>query len=297
NAAREDNPEEVFAAWQRALAQKGLTAGRFYRIYDPAAAAPIEDEHLQRRFEAKRREDMDAILHRIDELEVERSYRIVGELEQIAKNIREFFVPRLREARASWRRRVFWHDAVAFGTVLLLLLGVSIAFGWWDGMRYAPPWLDTLTDSPVLLWSIVALAVLAALLLHGAMRRLAGRAVLRQIRSDESLGEHAGTVARAFEANIRSLWPFFLTKPRGWGMWTRRKLDAVLSDAHRAIRDLNDRYTDPSGRSSVRERPPEDAARPAAEAEAEGAEAEQPVQARWRESLTAEAESQRQRTH
>ena len=29
NAAREDNPEEVFAAWQRALAQKGLTAGRF----------------------------------------------------------------------------------------------------------------------------------------------------------------------------------------------------------------------------------------------------------------------------
>src|SRR5690606_41097475 len=32
NAARENNPEEVFAAWQRALAQKGLTAGRFYRI-------------------------------------------------------------------------------------------------------------------------------------------------------------------------------------------------------------------------------------------------------------------------
>ena len=29
NAAREDNPEEVFAAWQRALAQKVLTAGRF----------------------------------------------------------------------------------------------------------------------------------------------------------------------------------------------------------------------------------------------------------------------------
>lgn len=29
NTAREDNPEEVFATWRRALAQKGRTAGRF----------------------------------------------------------------------------------------------------------------------------------------------------------------------------------------------------------------------------------------------------------------------------
>ena len=41
NAAREDNPEEVVAAWQRALAQKGLTAGSFSQIYDPASATPI----------------------------------------------------------------------------------------------------------------------------------------------------------------------------------------------------------------------------------------------------------------
>lgn len=298
NAAREDNPEEVFAAWQRALAQKGLTAGRFYRIYDPDAAAPIEDEHLQRRFEAKRQEDMDEILHRIDELEVERSYRIAGELEQKAKNIRELFVPRLREARAAWRRRVLWHDAIAFGTVLLLLLAATIALGWWDGLRYAPPWLESVRESPVLLWSIVVLVALAALLLHGAMRRLAGRAVLRRIRRDESLGEDAGTVARAFETNIRSWWPFFLTKPRGWGLWTRRKLDAVLSDAHRAIRDLNDRFTDPSGRAPVRDgakRTPEEKARPAPEAEAEEA---PPASVPWGRKFTArEADSQRPRPH
>jgi predicted GTPase len=33
--AKEDNPEEVVAAWQRSLAQAGLTAGRFYRSYNP----------------------------------------------------------------------------------------------------------------------------------------------------------------------------------------------------------------------------------------------------------------------
>ncbi len=38
-AAREDNLEDVSASWQRALAQKGLITGRFYRIYNPDAAA------------------------------------------------------------------------------------------------------------------------------------------------------------------------------------------------------------------------------------------------------------------
>ena len=36
-AANEDNPEEVIAAWQRALGDRGLTAGRFYTIYSHQA--------------------------------------------------------------------------------------------------------------------------------------------------------------------------------------------------------------------------------------------------------------------
>ena len=43
-AAREDNPEDVVAAWLRALGEVGLTAGRFYTIYNPEAAITIEDE-------------------------------------------------------------------------------------------------------------------------------------------------------------------------------------------------------------------------------------------------------------
>lgn len=49
--AKEDNPEEVVSAWQRSLAQVGLLAGRFYRIYDPKAANPINDLQVKERFE------------------------------------------------------------------------------------------------------------------------------------------------------------------------------------------------------------------------------------------------------
>ncbi|MGB5339524.1 MAG: dynamin family protein, partial [Gammaproteobacteria bacterium] len=62
--AREDNPEEVVGAWQRALAQEGLTAGRFYCIYNPDVAVPIVDEALRKRYEGKRNHDLSEIHER-----------------------------------------------------------------------------------------------------------------------------------------------------------------------------------------------------------------------------------------
>ncbi len=248
NAAREDNPEEVFAAWQRALAQKGLTAGRFYQIYDPGAAVPIPDEHLRRRFEAKRDEDMGAIVERIDQLEVERSYRVAGSLERTATRIRDLIVPRLEAARRAWKRRVLWLDALAFGGILLLAVAATFAFDWWDGARFAPPWLERIRAEPALGWIALAVLVVAAWLLHRALRRVAARPVVRSILRDESLGPDAARTARAFERNVASFWPFVFARPRGWTRGVRRRLDAVLDEAHRTIQQLNDRYTDPSGR-------------------------------------------------
>ncbi|MCG7947797.1 MAG: dynamin family protein, partial [Candidatus Thiodiazotropha taylori] len=80
--ARENNPEDVIAAWQRALGERGLTAGRFYAIYNPDAAVPIEDEALRQRYETKRDLDLSEIHSRMEEVEIERAYRIVGALEK-----------------------------------------------------------------------------------------------------------------------------------------------------------------------------------------------------------------------
>ena len=65
NTAREDNPEEVFAAWQRALAQHGLTAGCWYAVFNPEVALPIQDTNVRTRLESKRDVDMNAIKDRI----------------------------------------------------------------------------------------------------------------------------------------------------------------------------------------------------------------------------------------
>ena len=162
NAAREDNPEEVFGAWQRALAQKGLTAGRFFSIYDLEAAIPIENPTLRERFESRRAADMDAILERIDQVEVERAYRIIGVLEQTARAIEEQVVPTLREARRRWKRRVLWLDGIVFGAIAAGLLGASIWAGYWQGLQFSAPWFTWLTQHPAIMAVCVAALIVGA---------------------------------------------------------------------------------------------------------------------------------------
>src|SRR5690606_11325600 len=138
NTAREDNPEEVVAAWQRALAQYGLTAGRFYRIYARHAALPIADSRVRERLERKRDEDLAEIESRIQQVEVERAYRVVGVLDKTARRIRDELVPRLTAARRSWRRRTLGLGALVFGTLAALFLIWSVSAGQWNGLTYEP---------------------------------------------------------------------------------------------------------------------------------------------------------------
>ena len=91
-AAGEDNPEAVVAAWQRALAQKGLTAGRFYAIYNEEVSVPIVDDTVRKRFQSKRDTDLADIYERIHQVEVERSYRIIGALDHIASDIEKMML-------------------------------------------------------------------------------------------------------------------------------------------------------------------------------------------------------------
>ena len=248
--AREDNPEEVIGAWQRALAREGLTAGRFYSIYDPEAAVPIENEALRRRFEWKRDQDLSEIHQRIEQVSVERAYRIVGALEKRAREIEDYYVPELQRLIGRWRRKVLRWD---FGGLLLVSAAGASA-----NMLLPPAMADTLKtgftqllDKPAL--SLVALAVLGTLVLylHFLARGRAAERVLREIAGQYSDDKEVERLSRAFKRNT-GLWrSIFDPDPAGWNRRSRRALKRIVSEANQLVQTLNDRFTDPSGKRPV----------------------------------------------
>jgi hypothetical protein len=245
NTTREDNPEEVVAAWQRALAQAGLTAGRFYRIYSETASHPIVDDPTRERLRAKRDEDLNDITSRINQLDVERAYRIIGALEGNAKHLRDTLVPRLKDARQTWMSRSMWLNGVVFLGGLAIFLFVSIGAGDWSGLYYTP------FSNLEITWQVVVAAIGVSLLLYlyFLLRRVAGHSVLRRLRRHANSKDDVQVIA-AFEKNLNSMWSSFIpSRPLGWTGRTRRKLEALIAGTGQQVQKLNDRFTKPASKS------------------------------------------------
>ncbi len=251
-AAQEDNPEAVVAAWQRALAAKGLTAGRFYSIYNQDLAVPIEDEAVRKRFESKCAQDKAAIYERIHQVEVERSYRIVGALETIASDIENQVVPIVKEAMTRWLKWVLTLDAVAVGVFIVLMSVLSQWFDVWALFSY------DFTNDSVLSSIKLGVVLVAFAVVHFSARRFSARKIAEKIINKVSIDKNlagksreartlAGNIKQAFLKNTQPLRSVFRPMPVGWSMRSKRVLAEVSGDASEFIQTMNDRYTKPSG--------------------------------------------------
>ncbi len=257
--ARENNPEDVIAAWQRALGERGLTAGRFFAIYNPDAAVPIEDEALRNRYEMKRDADLNEIHGRMEEVEIERAYRIVGALEKTARDIEERSIPLVTRTLAHWRKRVLWGDSILMGGLMILLLGLTIKANYWTGFSFTPPWLQE-GSNPAIPWLTLGALAVVLLLIHFAVRSLAAKTLLGYLKKEAAKANLKSNPLNAFLRSTKPWRSIFLRSPAGWGRKVRRQLTQVIQDTDTYVQNLNDQFTNPSGT----ERVPLDDPKPAA---------------------------------
>jgi len=253
STALEDNPEDVIAAWQRALGEHGLTAGRFYTIYSPDVAIPIEDANVRHRYEAKRDRDLADIHDRMQKVEIERAYRIIGSIKKTASGIADEALPLLNEALGRWRRRTLTLDGIIFGALLLLFLGSSIAAGHWQGLSYSPGWLQDLASIDGAIPGLIGGLIVAAGLIHFKIRRRVATGVLPWLRQRVQAEGIRGNLEDAFKANTRPLRPVvFANAPIGWDTANEMRIKQVALDCDHYIQTLNDQFTNPSGTTEER---------------------------------------------
>ncbi len=249
--AKEDNLEEVFAAWQRALAQYGLTAGCSYAIYNLDYAVPFENEDVRERFESKRRADMDAINNRIEQVSVERAYRIIGMLEQTARMLKNDVVPVLQRFIENWRRKVLWLEGGILAVLATIFFALTIWGGYWHGLSLKLPLWELLTRHPYLRYSVIAAVLFTAGYVHISIRRWAAKKTAGKLIKDVRNENRRENYNRAFRKNSRWWRSLLLPQPAGWGRRTATVLDRVLDDSNAYIQKLNDMYTNPSGAEAV----------------------------------------------
>ena len=243
--AQEDNPEEVVSSWQRSLAEVGLVTGRFYRIYNPSAAVPIANPHIKERFEKKREEDMADINARMHQIEVERSYRIVGKLEQTAKGIKHHIVGKLSDMLSKWKSSVILYDGLAFLTLIILTAVTLTMSNSWDLLKSFP---KELAQGEMYALIIAGFSVFGIIYAHFSIRRTVANHLLKKLANE--LGSDHDTYKqymRAFNKSTAAYRPMFLQGPAGWNEVTEQTIDEIINEANDHIQALNDQFTNPSG--------------------------------------------------
>jgi hypothetical protein len=245
--AFEDNTEEVFASWQRALAQYGLTAGCCFAIYVPEVALPIQDESVRVRFENKRDSNIEQIFNRIERVGEERAYRIVGMLEETAHLLENNIIPRIQQFISGWRHKIIWLDGIIIGAVLAVFLVATIWGGYWQGIKLQLSFLNNLPGGNYSRLGLLALLVLLFGYVHFSIRRLTADYVSRKLLADVKDPDLQANYTRAFKKNSRWYRSLLKRKPAGWGRRAQRRLAKVLEDTNTYIQKLNDMYTNPSG--------------------------------------------------
>lgn len=240
SAAREDNTEEIVGAWQRALSQKGLTAGRFFTIYNKDVSLPIDDEARKQRFEAKRDADMADIEERIEQVEVERAYRIVGAMEKQAYSIRDQAMPAIARLKQLWSKRVLRIDAAILALLAVVVLGVSIATGTIGALSGL---VLGIFANPVSMLAIILAIVLAVLIVHFMIRTAVAQFMIRKMKDSPD-----EPYINAFSKNTTFFRSVFSKQPAGWSGRSQRAVNDVIEHASDFVESLNDQFTNPSGK-------------------------------------------------
>jgi len=246
--ANEDNLEEVYAAWQRALAQYGLTAASSYAIYNEDAAIPFDNEDVRARFESKREADSNAIFTRIEQVGVERAYRIVGMLEQTARMLKADVVSRLARFKEGLRRKVLWLEGVILAALLVAFLVLTIWGGYWEGFSLSLPFLDLVVLNNYTFFGTLAILLAIVGYVHFSIRRWAAKKISARLLAEVKDPDLHPNYQLAFRKSSRWWRSLFWPNPAGWGKRTAARLEKVLDDSNAYIQKLNDEYTNPSGR-------------------------------------------------
>ena len=242
-SANDDNMEDIVAAWQKSLVQSGLGTGRFYVIFNEDLAVPVENKSVWDRYVNKRNNDYAEITKRMEDINIERVYRIIGSMESLSNQIEQQAVPQIQMAMKRWKKRVIITDLVVFIPLTIGLIVLSVMAGYWQGFSFNPPWLETFQQNKGLGLAALGGAALLAYLLHLFIRSKLVNGVAKKLSTDDTYGN----ISTAFRKNTRWWRSIFKKNPVGWSNRVQVKMDGIRSDIDEFVQTLNDRYTSPAG--------------------------------------------------
>ncbi|QWF71246.1 hypothetical protein KEF85_01760 [Methylomonas paludis] len=204
---------EIAAAWQRRLTEFGIHTGQFIVLSYGSSPAAIDQ--------------------RVNNLNNDRSYRILGTLEKSIRNIDDVIFQEVEEALVLWKERSNAVMLVIMGFIIMLVLFAEVAGGVLDLL------FDPIIGPVVILVSIVILTPL-----HLIVSRFNAKLVINQLIKRQKQLNLSEDLAGLFAKSL-SFWRILLpiTTPVGKNKKNRKRINALIEQTKDLIQALNDQFS------------------------------------------------------
>jgi hypothetical protein len=203
-------------------------------------------ENVKERLEKKSQTDMQDIHARMEQIGVERSYRVIGMLEHITKDLEQNIIPQIKALLQRWKKRVIWTEiALDFVIIILAMLWLSTT-----GNTIAEVWQQLLGLGTLPLGIILGFIGVVGLWLHLKIGNMAANKITEQLQTEITDEQTREDLTRAFNKNTgtwNTLFIWFVDQPVGWNRKTQQRLSEILGSVNNYVQKLNNKFTNPSG--------------------------------------------------
>lgn len=205
--------QEIATSWQRRLAELGVHTGQFIVLSQSGDTALFDQ--------------------RFANINHDRSYRILGTLENSIRAIDDVIIPEVEEALTTWKERSNASTLIVLSFIVMLMLFAEIAVGI----------LELLLDpfiGPAILLALIAILTP----LHLIVSRVHAKFLIKHLHKRQKQLNLTEDLAGLFEKSL-SFWRILMpiTDPVGKNKKTRRKLTALIEQSKDLVQALNDQFS------------------------------------------------------
>lgn len=204
---------DIIANWQRRLAEVGIFTGDFVVLCQNGNTQEIDN--------------------RINNLNGDRSYRVLGSLESSIRAIDDVVMDEVEQALERWKERSNASTLIILSFIVMLILFAEIAVGILD-LFFDP------IIGPAIILAIMALMTP----IHLMISRVHAKFIINQLNKRQKELNVAEDLSGLFEKSL-SFWRTLLpiTQPVGKNKKNRRKLNNLLEQTKDLVQTLNDQYS------------------------------------------------------
>jgi len=206
-------------AWQKKLADSGLTIGQFIGI------SQLENQTST---------DFTILEQRITNAGLQRSYRVLHSLEKSILDVERVLIHEVEAAQFYWKEGSVFSSFVVLGFFAMLAVFAEVA-----GMGF----LELLFDPIV--GAVITLMMLAFMIpLHVLFSKLIATITIRSLMKRQKQLQLTENLVPLFEKNLtfsRMMLP--INDPVGWDNKSKGRLTTLLNKAKDLVQSLNDNFS------------------------------------------------------